>query len=1739
MFDRRLLFLLTLLILGPGLPGQAPTALHSTVPAANQLGVQADAPVVVRFTGPIQGGPGLASGFSFSQGTNALTFRASLSANRKVVTLRLNTPAAVANGATVMLTVDGGNLLDAQGLQVDADGDGQPGGTGTIAFVVGIPPVHPLGVDAAMVIGRVFDPSGAPLVGARIDSVLFPATEGDPPLPVPDGVTDATGAFTYRTIVFTGTGDFLVRVRKPGHSEILRRATVMAGTCFSIGDVTLQTVTPRVPVTVAQGTSTPLIDPAAPGRTSLSIPPMALQANSDVGVTVLQDASFLREELPPLVASAGTFVDVAGVFGEQTTVPVTMTFDNPHGLPVGTRVPFGKVDHNTLVWSDLRDLYQGPGPVPDSYLGTVRSDGMGGTYIEVAFDHFCSICTGYCLPYPTPEILPGGQDPNGAPEGPNRDCGNSEVERREGFLWKELFLPGFFEFGEEVRLGFGYASHAAAPTVTLNACVDYASTRPVERTIFAFQIEGRAIEAAYDRSSGGEMPHANWIWDGRDGLGRLLPTGTYAFQTEVVSLNANAQVAIPNQFAGPAVTTFTGAGGQPVTYPGLQPLRAAPVQGEQRATIVNLADSPFGAGWSCLQESRLVFDPDGCILLVRGNANYRRYEPNLQANNAWISPPGDVSNLSRSTSDGTYRIVWPDGAVESYSPAGRVQWIENRFGQRMTFAYSGDLLASITTAAGNRWTFGYVQGRLRLVRDSAGRVTEFEVDGAGDLRRFRDPSGARLSFDYDADHRLVRLTRPRGERSEYDYTQGRVTEARVYDVQGGGLLRRRQWRPSALNGEIGRALSIGQGTLGNPIPLVTDRVDVAIDGRGGEVRHWTDALGRTSRLVDQIGRTIAFSYGADGRISALTYADGVRREYDHDATGTISATRIYDAAGQLLGVRTAETHGPFGLISRVVDEEGRETTYEYTPTGLVSIIRDHGGHATTFTYADPRVPQRATRVTAPSGRFLDRAYDASGNLASFTDHPMTVAFPAGRTTSLIRDDVGRVVLEQDAAGRIRQYAYDSLNRMIRRDEGQGVVLLFDYTDRVTGQPGAVLGTLTLPDGSTVGVEHDGLGRVIRQIDRAQRVTAYEYDAESNLTRSVNRMGEEVRFTFDPSGQLLAKELPGSRITRFAYDASGALALAEDAHCTLRFDRDALARVTRYESAVNVSLPGGGRLGLVHELFATYDRVGNRTSLRSSDGLVDLTYSYDDLHRMIGIADAAVPGGSWSLQYDRDGRRTRLARPGSAGDTSYAFDGAGQLLDLSHAANPAIGFSIPMRDGLGDILQKVTTMAGMPMTTDYAYDGGRRLVRATDAMAPPGTTTSQQLTFGPDGRLSTDGPHAYAFDAEGRLLTKTVMATGVVEAFSWDAEDRLLSHREQVPDGAGLRTVVETTYDYDPLGRRIAKTVNGVATRWLHDEADLLLEYDDRGRTETRFVHGPGIDELLGFENLAEGRFHHVCLDTASSPVAILDGAGLIEQVILRDEFGRETFQSMTGVWPILGSTGSPVDLETGLRHQRARYLDPRLGRFLSEDPAQHLASLDLYSYLLGNPLQLADPSGENPVIIAGAIAGGLCGGITTALSGGSLGDIVLDTVVGAGTGALGAAGGLGVGKLATKLAPKVLPIITKGVGGAAVGVGSEVAGQATKNLFNPDKPEPLAGAAGSGLAGTAIGAGVEKAGDRFDEFRGNTIPDTGGRAPTLRDHYRGPSGRRFIRNGVGGCALGALWNRFAAPTVNGWISSIF
>lgn len=158
------------------------------------------------------------------------------------------------------------------------------------------------------------------------------------------------------------------------------------------------------------------------------------------------------------------------------------------------------------------------------------------------------------------------------------------------------------------------------------------------------------------------------------------------------------------------------------------------------------------------------------------------------------------------------------------------------------------------------------------------------------------------------------------------------------------------------------------------------------------------------------------------------------------------------------------------------------------------------------------------------------------------------------------------------------------------------------------------------------------------------------------------------------------------------------------------------------------------------------------------------------------------------------------------------------------------------------------------------------------------------------------------------------------------------------------------FSYGPLGRRVEKVASGITTSYTYDGEDMLREV--RGATTLKYVHGPGIDARLAQEDGA-GAFTYYHADGLGSIVRMTDSAGVVGHEYRYDAWGN--IEAGAGA-PSYSFTGREWDPEIALYYYRARYYDPAVGRFLSEDPAGPNGA-SFYPYVLNNPQSLLDPSG--------------------------------------------------------------------------------------------------------------------------------------------------------------------------------------
>ena len=105
--------------------------------------------------------------------------------------------------------------------------------------------------------------------------------------------------------------------------------------------------------------------------------------------------------------------------------------------------------------------------------------------------------------------------------------------------------------------------------------------------------------------------------------------------------------------------------------------------------------------------------------------------------------------------------------------------------------------------------------------------------------------------------------------------------------------------------------------------------------------------------------------------------------------------------------------------------------------------------------------------------------------------------------------------------------------------------------------------------------------------------------------------------------------------------------------------------------------------------------------------------------------------------------------------------------------------------------------------------------------------------------------------------------------------------------------------------------------------------------------------------------HWYLYDGLGSVVGEVDPLGNVTASKLFDVYGATRGGSGTPTTRqgFVGGLGHETDDETGLVYMRARYYDPGVGRFTSEDPSQ--AGMNWFAYCIDNPVNYVDESGKD------------------------------------------------------------------------------------------------------------------------------------------------------------------------------------
>lgn len=458
-------------------------------------------------------------------------------------------------------------------------------------------------------------------------------------------------------------------------------------------------------------------------------------------------------------------------------------------------------------------------------------------------------------------------------------------------------------------------------------------------------------------------------------------------------------------------------------------------------------------------------------------------------------------------------------------------------------------------------------------------------------------------------------------------------------------------------------------------------------------------------------------------------------------------------------------------------------------------------------------------------------------------------------------------------------------------------------------------------------------------------TSIEYDADGNPITMIDPRGHETTRSYDVMDRLEAETDPLGRTAEWSYYETGDVESTTDRNGSVTtFAYDPLRRLT--DASFGVS-------GLSSEssISYEYDEAGRPIKVDdSAAGEYAIGYTEFDKPEYV-----EGPNGIVSYSYDAAGRREAMLVPGQS-VTEYSFDDADQLIGITRGSE-AVGLEY---DKAGRP-EAVTLPDGIEM--DYGYDAAGQ---ATSITYKDGESSLGAIDYAydPDGQLeATWGSYARTDVPESLGSTEYNAANELVEregeALEYDKNGNLIAdeNNEYSWNERGQLTGISgsesAAFTYDPFGRRSSKTLKGVTTDLLYDEANVVQESRESS-VVADVLSGLKPDQL--FSRTTEAGTDSYLTDRLGSVVALANELGEVKTAYSYEPFGASSVAGSAN-----GNTFQFTGREndgTGLQYNRARYYSPLDGRFISRDPLGFAGGgANLYWYGLGDPVDYTDPSG--------------------------------------------------------------------------------------------------------------------------------------------------------------------------------------
>jgi len=926
-------------------------------------------------------------------------------------------------------------------------------------------------------------------------------------------------------------------------------------------------------------------------------------------------------------------------------------------------------------------------------------------------------------------------------------------------------------------------------------------------------------------------------------------------------------------------------------------------------------DGVFASHARLNEPTDVLIDPAGNLFIADMlNGRVRKVSPPI----AGINQAMAESDIAFADKNGTGYIMSSDGRHK--------KTIDLNTGVSLyEFGYDEENnLIATTDQFGNQITIERDSGSVpTAVISPDGIRTELTIDANNQLDRIAFADGSYYEFEYTADGLMTAEIEPEGNRFEHIFNdKGRLTD--VTDEEGG------HWsytRTVDANGDVRVEMTTAEN---NAISYLDNTAS-------------TGAY--TSTVTDSSGAQTEFSKSGDGLTVNQSLPCGMDLEFIYDVDP--------EYRFKVLSDMTEST--PSGLDKVIQLNKTYEDTDSNDIPDLITDTVTVNNKTTTLAH---NTLQTQKVVTSPGGRTVTTLYNPNTLLTE------SVSVPGLFDTSYGYDTQGRLT---SIATNTRQiaatYNAQGFLETVAGPENQTTTYNYDPVGRVTG--------ISRPDGGFVGFTYDKNGNMTVLTNQVDVGHGFGFN-NVNLNSSYQTpLSGSYSYIYDKDRRLIRTNFP-----------SGNTIINDYADPLDPADKSRLWQIRTPEGNIDFTYLCGTKVESItkdtESISFEYD--GKLITSETLSGTLNqsLNYSYNN---DFDISSFTYAGAPVTYSYDNDGLLTALGSftitrnadnglpvtvTGGALNLARTFNGYGEVESQNLTANSlnVASWSL-IRDNNGRITNKSETVDGTTSDYVYTYDSMGRLLRVTKGSTLVeeyqydinGTRTyemnslrgisGRSYSYSDEDQLLSAGSMSYSYDLDGFLTTKTDGSD--VTTYTYSSRGELLS--ANLPDGR----VIE--YIHDPLGRRIAKKVDGVIVeKYLWQGLTRLLAiYDGSDNLLMRFEYA---DSRMPVSMNAEGVTYYLTYDQVGSLRVVADGAGNVVKRIDYDSFGNIIDDTNVAFDAPFGFAGGLHDKDTGLVRFGYRDYDPDIGRWTAKDPILFAGGdTDLYGYVLNDPINLIDPLG--------------------------------------------------------------------------------------------------------------------------------------------------------------------------------------